>query len=311
MKKLHYILGLVFLISNGVFSQKIDIKKNGGHLISVWTLGKDIKARVFLETGFPKIVFDESYIKKHADALGVELKIPERDLHVGFWGSKGKHKVSYIIKDSITVNGIPMEIDAVVIDAKNIKSWKERDILFPLRDLNRRVEINIDGQYMRIMDDSELIGEDYIEYPAQSDPATKALYFNTKLKAFDKNGKAEELNGNFQLDLGAANAIYVNKNLEQSIDFVKNCDRMTMKDKSRISGPKMDLTIIMPEKVQIDNIELTDTYIVGMKYAQSRNSDKYSGNIGNGFFSNFSVIFDFNNERIYFKPLSDEVTIID
>ncbi len=312
MKNLLCIFLLLLPILSEVKSQKIPIGKKGGHLISIWTLNKDIKARVFLETGFPKIVFSESFVKNNSKTLGIELKTPEKDLHVGLWGTKDKYKVTYIIKDSIIVNGIQMEIDAVVIDTKNIKSWKERDIVFPLRDLNRRVEINIDKNYMQIMDDSETIPDEYIAYTANSDPATKALYFNTTLKVFDKNGKAEELSGNFQLDLGAANAIYVNKNLKQSADFVARCSRMTMKDMSNVSGPKeMNLSIITPNKLQIGNIELKGYYIVAMKYAQSKNSDKYSGNVGNAFFSNFSVIFDFNNEKIYFKPISKKVKFTD
>jgi len=312
MKKLLYLSFFILLTTPKAISQIIPIEKQGGHLISLWTLNNDIKARVFLETGFPIIVFDESFVKKNSEALGIELTKPGKDQYVGTWGSKDKHKVTYIIKDTISVNGIRIGIDAVVINAKNIKSWKGRDMIFPLRDLNRRVEINISEKYMRIIDDFENITDEYMAYGANSDSATKALYFNTTVKAFDKEGKYEKIEGNFQLDLGAANAVYINKNLDQSLDFITRSERMIMRDANKISGPKeMDLSVIMPDKIQIDNIELKENYIVAMKYAKSKRSDKYSGNIGNAFFSNLSVIFDFNNEKIYFKPISEKVKFID
>lgn len=312
MKRVKSLACFLFCITLGVSSQIIPVEKKGGHLISTWTLNEDIKARVFLETGFPIIVFDESFIKKNLKELGIKLQVPDSPQRVGMWGENETYKVSYIIKDSILINGRRIAIDAVVIDAKEVKSWKNRDIIFPLRDLNCRVELNINKGYIRLMDDLEKIPEGYVSYAANSDPATKALYMNTIMKVFDADGKSEELQGNFQLDLGAANAVYVNKNLKESSDFMARCSRMIMKDTSRIQGPKeMDLSIIMVDKIHINNIELNGEYVVAMRYAKTKNSDKYSGNIGNRFFLHFNVIFDFDKEIIFLEPTSNKVKILD
>lgn len=289
---------------------RIPIEKRGGHLFSQWTLNNSVKANVFLESGFPKIIFSQSFIELHKDALKVKLEVPSEDIFVGFWGADKKYKALYTINDSLTINGVKLSIDALVVDTSEIPSWGERDILFPILDLQKRIELNISSKYIRMLDAEEKISEEYISFNVHKDDYTRALYLTTTLTAYDDGGSKEELTGNFQLDLGAGNAFTVNKSQPNVAEFVALSDRMVLKDSTQVQGPKdVDLSIIMPYKVRLGNIEVNDSYIVSMKY-KGKGAALYSGNIGPKFFESFIVIFDFENSKFYLKPTSYKVKIV-
>lgn len=126
------------------------------------------------------------------------------------------------------------------------------------------------------------------------------------ITVYDSLKIEEKLVGNFLLDLGAPNAIYVNRDLVEVEEFMIRSDRMVVKDTSifkQISYTK--LAIIMPNEFKIDNMFCKGEFIVAMKMLGG-NSKKYSGIIGNRFFSNYIVAFDFINNKVYMKPNTDK-----
>lgn len=87
---------------------------------------------------------------------------------------------------------------------------------------------------------------------------------------------------------------------------------MVLKDTAKFKpNPRNELTIIMPDKIQLENITLKNFFIVAMKMFKSDKSSHYVGMIGNPFFANFIVIFDFKNNKVYMKPNSDIVEILE
>lgn len=312
MKKYCYLQLLLLLLSSSLSAQenRILIEKKGGHLYSTWVLNDNIRANVFIESGYPKIIFSKSFIEQHLDALNVRLEQPADSIYVSFWSDGKRYKVLHTINGTMKINGIGLTIDALVVDTDEIPSWGDRDILFPISDLQKRVELNIGKGYMRILDDSEIISEEYVAFDVSKDHFTKALYLTTTLKAFDADGKWEEVSGNFQLDLGAGNAFMLNKNQPEVQAFIQAVDRMLLKDTTQIKGPKgMDISVVMSDKVRLSNVEIDKGFIVGLKY-RGKNSNLYTGSIGPSFFQHFTIIFDFESSKFYLKPTSDKVTII-
>ena len=134
---------------------------------------------------------------------------------------------------------------------------------------------------------------------------------NTELIIYDTLNSKETLKGNFLFDLGAGNAFMLNKNSKKVKKFVNKSDRMILKDTTRINTKgKNELSIIIPDKIKLNNIIIKNSYIVAMKYNSTEKSDKYIGLIGNSFFKEFVTIFDYDNHKLYLKPNSDNVKII-
>jgi hypothetical protein len=210
----------------------------------------------------------------------------------------------------LEINGKKQKIDALVVDLSSIKSWRECDIIYPLRDLNGNIEINIKEKYMIVDKNLDKLNSDFIEIKAKTDEKTKGLYIETTLQVYDSLKTKEKLKGEFLLDLGAANAIFINRNLPKVEKFVNKSDRMLLKDTTKFNpNPKKKLAILMPDKLQMKNIILKNNFIVAMKMFKSEKSSQYVGMIGNKFFANFIVIFDFKNNKVYLNPNSDKVEI--
>ncbi len=301
-------LGLCFIFCHyKMIAQevKLSLEFKSGHLFSEWLLNDTIPTRVMLETGFPKVVINEKFVNKYLKGKVKMEKAPE-NTQIALWGRKGSNKVSYFIKDTLVINGKEIMIDALVSDFSSNKSWKNRDIVFPLRDLPGITEVNIKDQYM-IIDRSLKYSSDYLEFNVEYDEGTKGLYLETSLNIFDSLQTKEILKGRFLLDLGAPNAIFLNRTNSKVENFVNQSDRMILKDTTRFKpNPRMNLSIIMPNKINIDKISLKGEYIVALNLF-GKQSEKYIGIIGNHFFKNFTIIFDYERNKICLKPTTDNV----
>lgn len=291
---------------------KLPLEMKSGHLHSQWIINDTIETKVFLETGFPKIVISETFAKKHLQSLIKMVEAPE-NTYIALWNNDNqKYKVSYLINDSLIINGKKIKIDALVTDFSTQKSWVSCDIIFPLFDLSGQTELNIKEKYMKVNYKNEYAPTDFIVYDVQTDSRTKGLYITTTLRIYDTSGEKEELTGNFLLDLGAGNAFFLNKNQSKVSTFVTQSDRMHLKDTTQFKpNPKTELSIIMPNRIEFDNIEIKGHFIAAMKIFASNQSNSYIGMIGNPFFANFIVIFDFDNNKLYLKPNSDKVKIVE
>ncbi len=284
----------------------LEIKK--GHLFSEWRINNSVKTRVMLETGFPKIVINETFAKKYLTDI-VEMKKAPVGMNIALWGTQKKQKISYVIKDSLVLNGRKIFIDAVVADMSASKSWKNRDMVFPLRDLSEEVEINIKDRYMIIGKELEDLSN-HLKLNVKYDKKLKGFYLPVVLDIFDTLQVKERLRGKFLLDLGAPNAIFVNRDRKEVEEFVKKSDRMLLKDRAKFT-PKshVKLAVLMPQEIHINDIILRDEHMVALKLS-GKQSKKYVGVIGNRFFNKFIVIFDFKNNNVYLNRNSNMVDII-
>ena len=312
-KKVLLLLSTFLIIFWGSLSAqevKLPLEIKSGHLNSVWKINDSIDAKVFLETGFPKIIVNESFALKNLQSV-VQMEKASEDTYIALWGGKNKFKVSYVIKDSLLINGKKEEFDAFVVDLSKIRAWKDFDVIYPLRDLSGAVEINIKDNYIVLDKDVKELTSDFIEFDAKADNKTKGLYITTSLQVYDTLNTKEELRGNFLFDLGAANAVFVNRNLPEVEEFVSKSDRVVLKDTTKFTPNKRTkLAILMPDKIQLANVVLRKNFIVAMKMYKSKTSSQYVGMIGNKFFVNFIVVFDFNKNKVYMKPNSDIVEIL-
>jgi len=309
----YFLLALLLVASCNLLiakEVKLPLEMKSGHLNSVWQLSDSIETKVFLETGFPKIVISESFAKMNL--LGkVHTQEASENAYIALWGNNNKVKVLYHINDSLIINGKKEKIDALVADFSTIKSWNDYHVIYPLRDLTGAIEINISNKYMIV--DKCLANQtsDFIKFKAKSDEDTKGLYITTTLQLYDTLKTKEKLKGNFLLDLGAGNAMFLNRNLKKVEKFVSKSERMLLKDTTKYKpNAKTKLAIIKPKTIQFGSVALEDNYIVAMKMFKSAKSNRYVGMLGNKFFSNFIVIFDFKNNVVYMKPNTHKVRII-
>lgn len=305
---------LVIFIFYSLHSQevKLPLEMKSSHLQSQWKINNNIDTKVFLETGFPNIIINENFAKKHLQGI-INLTQAPDNAYIKLWNNNSeKLKITYYIYDTLIINGVKIKTEILVANIENETSWKHYDMIFPLCELTGKVELNISENYMKILDYDIVITKDFLEYDVKTDSTTKGFYLTTSMKIFDKYNTSEELKGNFILDLGAGAPLIINKNIENVKDFVLKSDRMLLKDTTQFKpNPSTELSILMPYRIQIDKIEIKEIFIAAMKVHASKTTNNFVGIIGNPFFANFIIIFDFENDKFYIKPNSDKAKILE
>ena len=312
MKRTKYIILVCLLVNvlNTTAQQmKLPLEIKKGHLSSVWTVNEGVETRVFLESAFPKVVFDETFVNEKLRPLGVHITEAPEGVKVQMWGEQDPHKVTYLIEDSLWMNGRKLAIDALVMDFSKKPSWSGYDMVFPVADLQGRIELNIKGGYMRVLDDADISPKDFTVYDMSYSEGTKGLYFDATMTCYDAEGRTEALSGRFLFDLGSGSAFVVNKNRTEVMDFVNRTERMWLDPSKYKPIPHLDLTVIHPKKIQVKNIEVEGSFVAAMKIASTANSDPYVCIIGNRFFEMGIILFDFENNKVYIKPNSSQVKI--
>jgi len=313
MKISNYILIILICISTTLIAQeeKHPLEMKRGHISSQWKINNNIEAQVFLESGFPKIVINEVFLNKHLKKLNVDLLEAPDKMNVALCGWKEKHKVLYIIKDSLIINGEKLKIDALVVNFSKIKAWKNYDIIYPIVELSGMIEMNIKDGYMKKLSSAQHIAKDFNSFDFKVDKKTRGPYIEKSLRVYDSEGIKEELIGNYLLDLGAPNAFILDKNESKVKVFVEKTERMHLKDTTRINTKgKNELSIIMPKRIVFDKIEINESFVPAMKFIIATKSNNCVGCIGNAFFKKFIIIFDYDNNKFYYKPNSDKVKML-
>lgn len=300
MKHIFIIIITLICFSNQLISQeiKLPISNIAGHNISEWIIGDDIKARVMLESAYPIIVINEDFALKHLSDL-VELKPASKGLKLGTWQNNKTVPVSYVIKDSIKINGQNVFIEAMVADYSNNKIWKSRDIMFPIADLPGKTLLNINDGFMIMNFDGDL--SDFTAIETHYSEKVKGLDFQGNLKITDSLGTSEILHGKFIFDLGSPNALFINRKIDEVEEFIVRSDRFLIKDTSRFpQNPHLNMAVIAPKEYTINSLTVSESYVIARNLYGGK-SKGYTGIIGNGFFKKFIVVFDFKSNTIYFK----------
>jgi len=277
--------------------------ENKGGMCSNWVLGENIEARVALETGMPAILIDETFMKENLQSLGLEITEVTDGLKYKPWGDKEGYKINYRVKGVLKINGKDYEIEAFAYDFSNGGSSRDKDMVFPIANLKSKVELNVAKNYMRVFDEIDFKVRKFTQCDAVYDELTKGLYAQTDLVCYDSDGGKKKLVGNFLFDLGSGSAFVVNKNKPEVLDFIASCKSMKLHP-SRYApmAPHLELEVFTPEKIRFNGMNVKGSFFSAMKINSTKSSDRYVGIVGNRFFERYIVIFDFDDNKVYFKP---------
>ncbi|PHI20878.1 hypothetical protein CEQ90_05800 [Lewinellaceae bacterium SD302] len=282
--------------------EKFPLFINEGRLNTTWQVDSHLKANVFLESGFPEIIFDNDL----ADALlssNSKLVRTASEASVNTWGTTENLPVVYKISGEMNLYGNLRQINALVVDLSEHEVWAGYDIIFPIRSFNVPTAINFADSLIEIGDGviDNLIS--YEKYEADFDKEVNGLFAVLSLVVYDSLNVADTISGNFLFDLGASNAVYLNREKREVEFFLKKTKRMHL-DSSRFTAlPAQRMAIIMPEKFKLGSIDVEDQFIVVMDMGSENSSQQYIGAIGNSLLKDRRIVFDFNREEVYLKVI--------
>ena len=304
------LLNIFFLNCLALAAQiKFPLEVKSGHLISTWQVAGSSNTRVFLELGFPTLVIDKHFADQHL-AGQVTFKEPNQQNSIVLWAEQKQHQIISLINDSIHVNGKKIFLNAVVADLSLIPEWKEYDMIFPIKELGQVIKINLQNLSLEVGGDITLDASSCV-WKMQPDSDTKGLFMYGKLEIFDSCGMAEKLSRNFLLDLGAANAFYLNSNHPEVEQFLERSKRMKLDESSyKTSSSLKNINVLVPEIVHFQNVEIFENHIVSIKLYNSGRTENYFGIIGIRFLENFETTIDFSGNILILKPITSVARII-
>lgn len=256
-----------------------------------------------MELGFPTLVIDKHFADQHL-ADQVTFKEPNQQNSIVLWAEQKQHQIISLINDSIHVNGKKIFLNTVVEDLSLIPEWKEYHMIFQIKELGQVLKINLQNLSFEVGGDITLDASSCV-WKMQPDSDTKGLFMYGKLEIFDSCGMAEKLSRNFLLDLGAANAFYLNSNHPEVEQFLERSKRMKLDESSyKTSSSLKNINVLVPEIVHFQNVEIFENHIVSIKLYNSGRTENYFGIIGIRFLENFETTIDFSGNILILKPIT-------
>lgn len=243
---------------------------------------KDYRGAIILDA----IVNDSVKMKAHFDTGAWGIAVPERlrtadnlvKLRVGDW--KNTLKATYLEEGNTFLN------------------WFGQDcVLFGWDFFDKQiVEVSYSGSYIKVLQPEELDsikGYNRVKFQNKG----KRLILTASIQMQNKT-----ITGDFWIDTGLNGLIFFTHNIPALYNL--NFDE-TKAGKARNMYNKETRIDIL----NADTVKIGDSFVTGrdILFPQSewfvfKPNDLYIGLLGNQFFHNFSVIFDFKKNYLYLKP---------
>lgn len=243
---------------------------------------KDYRGAIIVDA----TINDSLVIKAHFDTGAWGIAVPEKfrtandtvSLKVGSWGNK--LKASYLEENNTFLK------------------WFGQDcVLFGWDFFDGKIlEVSYKDGYIRVLKPNELnILNDYDRIPFRN--RGKRLIVEASV---EMQGKV--ISGNFWLDTGLNGLAFFTHDIPASYDL--SFDQTKAGRAKNMYNKQTHIDILTADTVRIG-----DNYVTGkdILFPQSewfvfRPNDIYIGLLGNQFFHDFSVIFDFRKNYLYLKP---------
>ncbi|MEM1121977.1 MAG: hypothetical protein AAGJ18_16110 [Bacteroidota bacterium] len=143
----------------------------------------------------------------------------------------------------------------------------------------------------------------FFAFEASNDDRIKGMSINSTIYVSDANDTTNPISGNFLIDLGGANALYLNLNQKKVKDFVEKFEHIVLDPASYASNSSIDMKVLAPQKIKMENLEVANDYIIALKIEKYGEADLYTGMIGIDFLERYEFIFDYHHQKMYFKNI--------
>lgn len=201
-------------------------------------------------------------------------------------------------KDSICLklgNQTVIYWDKIVFTDQYISSKeRKRIVVGPSLFKDKVVEISYDRKYLRVLDNTDgLEGYECIPYRVMNGHLYAPLTLSVQGKVFFIK--------NTLLDTGFNGYFITGENHLPGVDVAGDKPiYATLSGKKKMTGH-----ILLADSIKIGTVYTANTniYVVAPDALTLKGKD-FSNLLGNGFFSHFSVVFDFKNQNLYLKPLT-------
>ena len=274
-------------------------------LVATWWLTDALPCRTFLESGFPRQVFDVKMVER-LEEEGVSFTRREASRSgIETWGNNRTLDILYEVTGQLLVKGHPLEINALVANFSKRPDWRNYDLIFPIAELGDLISIDYPNQRLSVLDAATFDTTAYTRLPATPAQHVRGLYLTDTATLVAQDGTVHTITGNFLLDLGGGNALYLNRNLPAIDSLMRNEKGLLLDYKAYNVKRSKGMDIFFPQRLTVGPLTSADNVIVVMPMRNRKSTDRYVGMLGNPFFAGYEVVYDFVGAGIYCRTVGN------
>lgn len=301
-----FLTTLFLLIALGLPAQSntegetFPLTKKGAHYVFTASINGTAEATILVESGIPALLVDSAYVFSSGILSDMELAVADKEkLNLAGRIYKITHKTngtarignstSYVGNVFVlsNYNYGPYEVAVPVMYLHN-----------DLDDGSRIVSLDLGNQSLQMLSRARLNASkaDYLKSNMNTDTYMGMFAIETSM-TLDDGIKPRTLNGNFLIDFGNPELLFLIHQTEEVQKFLADNADMKLREATAPNGEVMG-QFILTKQCQLCGITFPDAVVVITKKLPLFTTP---GDIGLKFFERTQAIFDFDQSAVYMR----------
>lgn len=294
---------MVFAVSaqNNFEGETFNLTKQGGHYVFSANINGKAGATILVESGIPALLADSAYVFSSGILSDMELSVAGEAEKLSLGGRV--YKITHKANGTVQIGNSTSYIGEVFVLSNYDYGTYEMavPVMYLHNDLDngsRIVNLNLTNQTLQMMSNASLhsIKADYSKSPMNSDAYLGMVAIETSLM-LDDGLKTRAFSGNFLIDLGNPELLFLIQQNENVQQFLADNDDMELREARTPSGETVG-QFILTRQCQLCGIAFPSAVVLITK-----NLPRFTtpGDIGLKFFERIDAILDFDQSVIYMK----------
>jgi hypothetical protein len=306
MKIKTFFTALFTLIAFGLSAQNntegetFQLAKQGAHYVFTASINGTADATILVESGIPALLADSAFVFSSGILSDMELTVTNKQkLNLGGRVYKITHKANGTVRIGNNTSYIG---EVFVLSNYDYGPYEMAVPLMYLHndldDGSRIVSIDLGNQSLQMLGKSSLnaIDADYSKSNMNTDTYEGMFAIETSVM-LDDGIKPRTLSGNFMIDFGNPELLFLLHQTEEVQRFLADNADMKLREATTPSGEVVG-QFILTKQCQLCGIAFPDAVVVITKNLPLCTTP---GNIGLKFFERTHAIFDFDQSVVYMK----------
>ena len=306
MKIKTFLTALFTLIAFGLSAQNntegetFRLTKQGAHYVFTANINGTADATILVESGIPALLADSEYVFSSGILSDMELTVADKEkLSLAGHVYKITHKANGTVRIG---NNTSYTGDVFVLSNYDYGSYEVAvPVMYLHNDLDdgsRIVSLDLGNQSLQMLGKTSLdaINADYSKSNMNTDTYEGMFAIETNM-ILDDGIKPRTLSGNFMIDFGNPELIFLLHQTEEVQRFLAYNADMELRDATTPSGEVVG-QFILTKQCQLCGIAFPNAVVVITKNLPLFTTP---GNIGLKFFERTHAIFDFDQSVVYMK----------
>ena len=297
---LFLLIALGLSAQNNTEGETFPLTKKGAHYVFTASINGTAEATILIESGIPALLVDSAYVFSSGILSDMELTVADKEkLNLAGRVYKITHKANGTVRIGNNTSYIgevfvlsnydygPYEVAVPVMYLHN-----------DLDDETRIVSLDLGNQSLQMLSRASLnaIKADYSMSNMNTDTYMGMFAIETSMTC-DDGIKSRTLSGNFLIDFGNPELLFLIHQTEEVQRFLADNADMELQEATTPSGEVVG-QFILTKQCQLCSIAFPDAVVVITKNLPLFTTP---GNIGLKFFERAHAIFDFDQSFVYLK----------